>query len=339
MGCDGGTIPRRDELVRTKQKPEQKDKTADLAAKWKHCAITQDPLREPIMACELGRLYNKESALEFLIDRTKFECAPSFEHLRGLKDLKQLNLTENRNFSSAKSEKGDAYIDTQDAKYICPVVGLEMNGMYKFSFLWSCGCVLSERALKEVKGNTCHKCGKAFTENDIVTLNGTDEEVEELRARMDERRLQQKLEKKAKKSKKQKCETVTSSSVDTECGPSTSKQARLEEPQSKLTNEINGFSKLTNGYKDDSKLANGIKGESKLANGSKGGKLVGTDTKQKLTNGSTVRSLNDKIELPKSGSIQKDPKASSAYKSLFTSSDKAKNQMKGHWVTSNPYWN
>lgn len=23
MGCDGGTIPRRDELVRTKQKPEQ----------------------------------------------------------------------------------------------------------------------------------------------------------------------------------------------------------------------------------------------------------------------------------------------------------------------------
>ena len=34
---------------------KQKDKTADLDAKWKHCAITQEPLREPIMACELGR--------------------------------------------------------------------------------------------------------------------------------------------------------------------------------------------------------------------------------------------------------------------------------------------
>lgn len=317
MGCDGGTIPKRDELVRTKQKPEQKDKTADLAAKWKHCAITQDPLREPIMACELGRLYNKESTLEFLIDRSKFECAPSFEHLRGLKDLKQLNLTENRTYSKAKSEKGDGYIDTQDAKYICPVVGLEMNGMYKFSFLWGCGCVLSERALKEVKGTSCHKCGKPFTENDIIPLNGTDEEVELLKSRMEEKRLQQKLEKKAKKSKKQKVETASSSSGECESGPSTSKQARLDLP--------------------DSKLTNGIK-DSKLANGEKGSKSVANETKQKLTNGSTVRSLNDKIDLPKGGSIQKDPKASTAYKSLFTSSDRAKNQMKGHWVTSNPYW-
>ena len=31
------------------------------------------------------RLYNKEAVLEFLIDRSKFECASSFEHLKGLK--------------------------------------------------------------------------------------------------------------------------------------------------------------------------------------------------------------------------------------------------------------
>ena len=30
------------------------------------------------------RLYNKEAVLEFLIDRSKFECAASFQHLRGL---------------------------------------------------------------------------------------------------------------------------------------------------------------------------------------------------------------------------------------------------------------
>lgn len=328
MGCDGGTIPKRDELVRTKQKPEQKDKTADLAAKWKHCAITQDPLRKPVMACELGRLYNKESALEFLIDRTKFECAPSFEHLRGLKDLKELNLTENPSYSNAKSEKGDGYIDTQDSRFICPVVGLEMNGMYKFSFLWSCGCVLSERALKEVKGETCHKCGKPFTERDIIPLNGTDEEVEALRARMEERRLQQKLEKKAKKSKKQKVETASSaSSAASDTGPSTSKQARLDLADSKLTSGVRD-NKLTNGFKD-----------SKLTNGEKGSKSIAMDTKQKLTNGSTVRSMNDTVDLSKASSIQKDPKASAAFKSLFTSCNKAKNQMKGHWVTSNPYWN
>ena len=42
-------------------------------------------LMSQCLCCLFYRLYNKESALEFLIDRTKFECAPSFEHLRGLK--------------------------------------------------------------------------------------------------------------------------------------------------------------------------------------------------------------------------------------------------------------
>lgn len=55
MGCDGGTIPTRDELVRVKKKPEQKDRKADLAAKWKHCAISQEKLQPPIVACGLGR--------------------------------------------------------------------------------------------------------------------------------------------------------------------------------------------------------------------------------------------------------------------------------------------
>lgn len=55
MGCDGGTIPKRHELVKTKQKEEQRDKNADLAAKWKHCALSNQPIEEPIVACELGR--------------------------------------------------------------------------------------------------------------------------------------------------------------------------------------------------------------------------------------------------------------------------------------------
>ena len=37
-------------------------------------------------------------------------------------------------------------------------------------------------------------------------------------------------------------------------------------------------------------------------------------------------------------SVQDDPNASSVYKSLFTSSEKAKNQQKAHWVTFNPQY-
>lgn len=37
--------------------------------------------------------------------------------------------------------------------------------------------------------------------------------------------------------------------------------------------------------------------------------------------------------------IAEDPNASQVFKSIFTSSDKAKNQTKAHWVTYNPFYN
>lgn len=77
MGCDGGTIPRRDELVKTKKKAikvrrlfsiisnEKKTLLLDLtlqnpkdvekAAKWNNCHLTQQPLQKPIVADLLGK--------------------------------------------------------------------------------------------------------------------------------------------------------------------------------------------------------------------------------------------------------------------------------------------
>lgn len=34
---------------------KQVDKNAELAAKWKYCALSQEKLRRPIVSCELGR--------------------------------------------------------------------------------------------------------------------------------------------------------------------------------------------------------------------------------------------------------------------------------------------
>jgi hypothetical protein len=65
------------------------------------------------------------------------------------------------------------------------------------------------------------------------------------------------------------------------------------------------------------------------------------DMKSKLPNGS-LRS-NSKLTNGKSGekssSIQKDSNATDTYKSLFTTSKKAKNQQSAHWVTFNPFYN
>ncbi|KAK8774149.1 hypothetical protein V5799_011319 [Amblyomma americanum] len=197
MGCDGGTIPRRDELVRTKQKPEQKDKDAEAVAKWKHCAITQEELRQPIVSCELGRLYNKEAVIECLLN--KDSSCEAAKHIRSLKDIVELKPTENPGYKKRDADKGDEYVDLRASRFICPVVGLEMNGKYRFCYLRQCGCVLSERALKEVKSEVCHKCAKPFEDDDIVVLNGSDDDLAVLSARMELRRAKAKSEKKSKK--------------------------------------------------------------------------------------------------------------------------------------------
>ena len=69
-----------------------------------------------------------------------------------LQDIYELNLTPNPSYKD--SEK---YTDAQSAQYICPVTGLEMSGHHNFCFIRTCGCAISEKALKEVPSETCHK--------------------------------------------------------------------------------------------------------------------------------------------------------------------------------------
>lgn len=61
-----------------------------------------------------------------------------------------------KNPAYTKIEQIDGAVGDGSAPYICPISGLEMTGKFRFIFLWSCGCVLAERALKEVKQNLCH---------------------------------------------------------------------------------------------------------------------------------------------------------------------------------------
>ncbi|KAJ8259272.1 hypothetical protein COCON_G00182840 [Conger conger] len=203
MGCDGGTIPKRHELVKGPKKVEKVDKNAELIARWSYCALSQEKLRRPIVACELGRLYNKDAVIEYLLDKSAER--PNTEvvvHIRGIKDVKELNLTDNPAWEGERANsKGDRYEDVHRAMFICPVVGLEMNGKHKFCYLHTCGCVFSERALREVKTEICHKCGDPFQEDDLVILNGSKEETERLQQRMEERRARAKLGKKSKKNK------------------------------------------------------------------------------------------------------------------------------------------
>lgn len=198
MGADGGSIPRRDELVKQKKKSEKKDKDVDLASKWRYCAFSSERLRKPIVACPLGRLFNKESIIEFLINKDEHKSNPIVNHIRNLKDIKELNLTEKKIEKKIEKTNDD---QLAESNYICPVVGLEMNGNYRFLFAWNCGCVVSERAVKEVKSDVCLKCNQPLTAEDLIPINGTDEEIENLRIKLEETRRKQKESKKNKKRK------------------------------------------------------------------------------------------------------------------------------------------
>ncbi|KAM3622193.1 uncharacterized protein V6R79_021661 [Siganus canaliculatus] len=299
MGCDGGTIPKRHELVKGPKKVEKVDKNAELAAKWKYCGLSQERLRRPIVACEMGRLYNKDAIIEYLLDKSaERPNAEAVVHIRGIKDIKELNLTDNPEWEDEKrNAKGDKYEDIHCGMFICPVVGLEMNGKHRFCYLQTCGCVFSDRAMKEIKTEICHKCGDPFKDEDIVVLNGTKEEVEKLRERMQERRSKAK----SKKSKKSKV-------AGTESAPSQSKDD-TEAPQ------VDGAgSSLQNGAEDSQSAVAGPSGSS-----SRSSKL--------LTSSATKRSIQSMEE------------KSEAFKSLFTTHSSAKRtkEQTSNWVTHTPY--
>ncbi|KAF0987515.1 hypothetical protein HZS_6999 [Henneguya salminicola] len=255
MGCDGGTIPKRCELVPEKKKKEKKDKNFARIAKWSTCALSNRKLAVPIVGCRLGRLYNKEAILEYILNH---KSKNHVKHIRKIKDVKELNLVRNPNYKESYLTNIEMQTTSQ---FICPISNLSMSGKYEFVFFWKCGCVISHRALKEIKTSSCVVCGTAFTSEDIVNINPIDTE-----------------------------NTLSS----------------CQESNNQSHKKI---------------IKSSLKVESK--------------PKQKLIE--SAKNINPSAA---SNAQNYDPKASSIYKSLFTSSEKYKNQAKdkkSHWVTTFNY--
>ena len=53
-------------------------------------------------------------------------------HIRSIKNVTELRLSDNPAWEGDKGNtKGDKHDDLQRARFICPVVGLEMNGRHR----------------------------------------------------------------------------------------------------------------------------------------------------------------------------------------------------------------
>lgn len=309
MGCDGGTIPTRDELVKLKKKPEQKDKDGHRLYRWQHCAISQEPLRKPVVACQLGKLYNKEAVIELLLNKDRSNAPANTEHIEKLKDVVELQLQDNPAFDANRKSVGDGqYNDALVSPWICPVTGLEMNGRFKFVFSFANGKVVAERAVKVLRKDSVE--AQHFKEQDIVVVNAEEEELDLMNSMMIARQARIKAAKKAAKDAKRK-----------------------NDADFKVPSCSNGSGNGSSS--DDSASSNGAAGPS-AAKKHKPEELSAFKD-QKKANKDHHSKIKSSSQKPKS--VQDDPHASEVYKRLFSSHKSALNQPKGNWVTFDPRYN
>ncbi|BGP41131.1 Replication termination factor 2 [Rhodotorula kratochvilovae] len=226
MGNDGGSIPKRHELVRTATK-RARDSDADRVRQlWAFCALSKLPLAPPVVACPLGRMYNKDALISHLLAPTLAQSPFGADgqqvagHIRSLKDVVTLHLTPNPSLSpvggSSSSDAPTAALLGQGeadrgppAAFVCPISLREMNGSVRFVFRRPCGCVLSDAALRALgaRDGACPVDGahEAAEGGEVyVPLNPKGDEAEQMRDEWEERRARGKEEKKAAKAAKRK---------------------------------------------------------------------------------------------------------------------------------------
>lgn len=136
------------------------------------CFLSQQELREPVVACKLGNLYNKEAVINALLNRTMPEA---LTHIRALKDVKQCII----NWKEAENEGGRR-------RMVCPVSLEDLDtGSSRAVVIWASGAVISAKSLKEMKFKECPVTSKAFdAEKDIIPLAPDGEEFQKLKEKL-----------------------------------------------------------------------------------------------------------------------------------------------------------
>ncbi|KAF8310825.1 DUF602-domain-containing protein [Clavulina sp. PMI_390] len=250
MGNDGGSIPDRRDLVKTKAKAEQADKNNQTIAAWFYCALSKKDLEEPIVSCELGKLYIKDAILEYLVDKSAYGDGERIcGHIRTIKDVKTLKFTPN----PSKRTETDADLGRRHARFICPLTLREMSGQTPFVYITTCGDVFSAAGLKtlstsdsssssstppssegEASPSTardiCPQCGEKFDKvNDVRPINPTGEQALKLRDAMLASRAAAKA---AKASKKRKAEdSAAASGADSSKAAKKGKKSKADDAE------------------------------------------------------------------------------------------------------------
>jgi hypothetical protein len=206
MGNDGGSIPKRRELVK---EAARLPTTAELKATaleslthfWSTCPVSSEPLDPHNTVCDWrGRLYNYETVLRCLMPAAASDSEESQQSqeavefarsgIRSLKDVVKLR------FNLRKDEK-------RGEVRTCPLSMKELGPATRAVCIVPCGHVFAEIAMKELitaeaggnadatqdKQRSCPECSEPFVDRDIVPVLPVDEsDIDRCATRIEELR-------------------------------------------------------------------------------------------------------------------------------------------------------
>ncbi|TKA63931.1 hypothetical protein B0A55_10302, partial [Friedmanniomyces simplex] len=146
MGNDGGSIPTRRELVKeAARNPTTSELKESQHERQEHCwqtdPISSQPLGQPVVSDSSGKLYNKDTILEYLVEGTRKADAERITQgaISSLKDVVEVKFElDPKATATAKHEV-----------WRCPVTGDKLGPGSKAVYLVPCGHAFSGTAIKE----------------------------------------------------------------------------------------------------------------------------------------------------------------------------------------------
>jgi len=183
MGNDGGSIPKRCELVKEAAKnPSSTEIKESLQEKqefyWTTDPLSNQPLRPPIVSDCNGKLYNKQSILEYLLPGSD-EKAEQDKVLAGaVKSLK--DVVEVYFHSDDVEKNSNGAVKT---RWICPITNKPLGPGSRAVYLVPCGHAFTAEGVKEVKDGHCVTCGTTYADDDVIPILPT-KDIERLQLRI-----------------------------------------------------------------------------------------------------------------------------------------------------------
>jgi hypothetical protein len=209
MGGDGGSIPRRVDMVKTKGyvsvqgssagsmgynpnlqrrvEDETMDPKLQRQLNMTRCGLSGEKLEDPVVVDRAGFLYNKDTLIRRLLDKKEL---PS--HISSIKDVIEVKFNRVSNH------------------IVCPINSKELDdGLTKAIAMWPCGCVLSNRAvdMTSTTADICPHCAKPVETHIILFPDDKADQEKQLHAALEL------MHKKARKDATKNAKPATSTAV------------------------------------------------------------------------------------------------------------------------------